>query len=59
MINDSQPEIQAPSLSSTIQFDQEFQKFFSESIAVIPDEEPEQHPGFFCTIHAQAPGREQ
>lgn len=45
---DAQPDIQAPSLSSTIQFDQEFQKFFSESIAVIPDEEPEQHPGFFA-----------
>lgn len=35
-------------VSETMQFDAEFQKFFSESVAVIPDEEPEQHPGFFA-----------
>ncbi|HJB67749.1 MAG TPA: hypothetical protein H9770_02790, partial [Candidatus Fournierella excrementigallinarum] len=35
-------------ISETMQFDAEFQKFFSESVAVIPDEEPEQHPGFFA-----------
>ena len=28
-------------ISETMQFDAEFQKFFSESVAVIPDEEPE------------------
>lgn len=42
--------IKPPRLSDTIQMDKEFQKFFSESIAVIPDlkEEQEQHPGFFA-----------
>ena len=38
----------AGTISETMQFDAEFQKFFSESVAVIPDEEPEQHPGFFA-----------
>lgn len=38
----------APRLSDTIQLDSEFQKFFTESVAVIPDPEPEQHPGFFA-----------
>lgn len=35
-------------ISETMQFDAEFQKFFSESVAVIPDLEQEQHPGFFA-----------
>lgn len=38
----------APRLSDTIQLDSDFQKFFSESVAVIPDLEQEQHPGFFA-----------
>ncbi len=41
-------DVKAPNLSATVQFDREFQKFFSESVAVIPDEAPEQHPGFFA-----------
>ena len=45
-------------ISETMQFDAEFQKFFSESVAVIPDEEPEQHPAFlpvFCATRTTAP----
>ena len=38
----------AGTVSETMQFDADFQKFFSERVAVIPDEEPEQHPGFFA-----------
>ena len=38
----------APRLSDTLQINSEFQKFFSESIAVVPDPEPEQHPGLFA-----------
>ena len=45
---EEQEEIRAPRLSDTIQMDSEFQKFFSESVAVIPDLEQEQHPGFFA-----------
>ena len=45
-------EIKAPRLSETIQMDSEFQKFFSESVAVIPDlkngSDQEEHPGFFA-----------
>ena len=43
-------EIRPPRLSDTLQMDKEFQKFFSESIAVIPDikQEQEEHPGFFA-----------
>lgn len=40
----------APRLSDTIQMDSDFQKFFSESVAVIPDLEQEQHPGFFAVL---------
>ena len=43
-----QEEPVAPRLSDTIQMDSDFQKFFSESVAVIPDLEQEQHPGFFA-----------
>ncbi|OUN14981.1 hypothetical protein B5G38_12705 [Gemmiger sp. An87] len=43
-----QEEPKAPRLSDTIQMDSDFQKFFSESVAVIPDLEQEQHPGFFA-----------
>ena len=43
-----QEEPAAPRLSDTIQMDSDFQKFFSESVAVIPDLEQEQHPGFFA-----------
>lgn len=43
-------DVKAPSLSATVQFDKEFQKFFSESVAVIPEEQPEQHPGFFARL---------
>ena len=43
-----QEEPTAPRLSDTIQMDSDFQKFFSESVAVIPDLEQEQHPGFFA-----------
>ena len=43
-----QEEPMAPRLSDTIQMDSDFQKFFSESVAVIPDLEQEQHPGFFA-----------
>ena len=43
-----QEEPAAPRLSGTIQMDSDFQKFFSESVAVIPDLEQEQHPGFFA-----------
>ncbi|MBU3806363.1 MAG: hypothetical protein H9882_05670 [Candidatus Fournierella pullistercoris] len=48
-VEDTQ-SIQAPRLSETIQMDKDFQKFFSESIAVIPDlkEDDEEHPGFFA-----------
>ena len=43
-----QEEPAAPRLTDTIQMDSDFQKFFSESVAVIPDLEQEQHPGFFA-----------
>lgn len=47
---EQQEGVNPPRLSDTIQMDKEFQQFFSESIAVIPDlkEDQEQHPGFFA-----------
>lgn len=48
-----------PGLSAAMQMDDVFQKFFSESVAVIPDEEPEQHPGFFARFLQRRKGEEE
>ena len=45
---EEEPTFAPPKLGATMQLDSDFQKFFSESVAVIPDEETEQHPGFFA-----------
>lgn len=45
---EAEPKTTPPELSGSIQMDEQFERFFKETVAVIPDEDEEERPGFFA-----------